>query len=201
VRGDQSVGVLEFLNKAKDYLANPDGVCLYVNFTANPDLMPPDRIPPGLKIIVPRYHGPHDPPQVPAGVVVFGHQYGDNENTPPFGPSDINQAKVPLNQFLKAWGINGGVPVTGGVRGAVVTPPQPEGLTDEDRALLDEVRDLLYGDQRPAKGAAKTIAKKTAKSIPAKAPAKAAAKRAAPTRKAAKKAPAKAAKKVATQGV
>lgn len=107
VRGDQSTGVLDFLQKAKDYLVNPDGVCLYINFNADPDLMPVDRIPPGLKLIVPRYAGPDNPPVVPAGVTVFGHQYSDKENTPPFGPTDINQARIPLDQFLAAWGTNG----------------------------------------------------------------------------------------------
>jgi hypothetical protein len=166
VRGDQSVGVLDFLAKAKDYLVNPDGVALYVNFTANPDLMPVDRIPPGLKIVVPRYHGPDDPPQVPAGVTVFGHQYSDAENTPPFGPSDINQAKVPLSQFLSAWGTNGGIapePTTPD-RAAVVPPTSVDGFTDADRALLDAVRELLARNGNPTPVAARA----TKRTVPVK---------------------------------
>ena len=176
VRGDQSVGVLDFLAKAKDYLVNPDGVSLYVNFTANPDLMPVDRIPPGLKVIVPRYRGPDDPPQVPAGVVVFGHQYSDAENTAPFGPSDINQARIPLSQFLAAWGTNGGIKPTAVTRD-VAAAAAVDGFTDADRALLDQVRDLLAHNGKPTKVPAKKAAKKT--------PAKKAA------TKAAKKTPAK----------
>jgi hypothetical protein len=188
VRGDQSVGVLDFLNKARDYLVNPDGVSLYVNFTANPDLMPVDRIPPGLKLIVPRYRGPDDPPRVPAGVVVFGHQYSSTEYTPPFGPSDINQAKLPLSQFLGVWGTNGGVPTPPGLREAGPAP-SPAGLTDADRALLVEVRELLTESKRAAKTAPTAPAKRvaTAKKTAAKAPAK----RVATAKKTAAKAPAK----------
>lgn len=146
VRGDQSTGVLDFLQKAKDYLVNPDGVALYVNFNADPDLMPPARIPAGLKVIVPRYAGPDNPPVVPAGVQVFAHQYASDEDTPPFGPSDINQCPLPLDQFVAMWGVNGGVitpppviapPDTGPV---VVDPPPPPpdtSVTDtSDAALL-----------------------------------------------------------------
>jgi hypothetical protein len=174
VRGDQSVGVLDFLAKAKDYLANADGVALYVNFTANPDVMPADRIPPGLKIIVPRYHGPDDPPQVPAGVTVFGHQYADNENTAPFGDSDINQAKLPLSQFISAWGTNSGLTGVPERREADVTTPHAEGLSDDDRALLEEVRDLLakraLAKRAPARKAParQAGAKSGAKKVPAK---------------------------------
>lgn len=146
VRGDQSVGVLDFIRRGQDFFANPDAASLYVNFTADPDLMPVDRIPPGLKIIVPRWRGPDDPPVVPAGVkTVFGHQYASNEDTPPFGPSDINQSHVPLSAWLEAWGTNGGPPPPSGPGSLDEYDPstQPTTFTEHDRALLEEVRDLL----------------------------------------------------------
>ncbi len=130
--------------------------------------MPVDRIPAGLKLIVPRYHGPDDPPQVPAGVVVFGHQYSSSENTPPFGPSDINQAKLPLSQFLAAWGTNGGVPAPPGPREAA-PPTPPAGMTDDDRALLKEVRELLAEYKRQRQVTAEAPRKRpSARKAPAK---------------------------------
>lgn len=144
VRGDQSIGVLDFLQRAQDYLVNRDGVCLYINFNADPDLMPVNRIPAGLKLIVPRYAGPDKPPVVPPGVKVFAHQYASDENTPPFGPTDINQAFFPLSEFVALWGSNGGVvapppPVDPPV---VVDPPPPppvEVTDTSDSALLSAV--------------------------------------------------------------
>lgn len=117
VHGDQSTGVIDFLRRVGDYFVNPAAGSLYWNPNADPTLMDVGRIPVGTKVIVPRYAGPDKAPVVPPGLVVFGHQYASDENTPPFGPTDINQAKLPLDQFLAAWGTNGGP--------APVTPPPP----------------------------------------------------------------------------
>jgi hypothetical protein len=71
-----------------------------------------------VKLIVPGYHDPNKEPYVPQGIVYFGHQYTDKENTPPFGKTDMNQAHMPLSMFLDAWGENGG--------GAPEPWPKPE---------------------------------------------------------------------------
>jgi hypothetical protein len=112
IRGDQTVGVKDFVKRGQDYFVNPQGASIYINFTANPDLLPNlpgDSDLRGVKLIVPRYAGPDEPPAVPAGVQVFGHQYASDEDTPPFGPTDINQSKITLTQWLSAWGTNGAV--------------------------------------------------------------------------------------------
>ena len=82
VRGDQSVGVIDFIQKGQQLFVNPLAASIYVNFTANPDLLPAASLAAGVKIIVPRYAGPDYPPNVPAGVRIFGHQYADDESDP-----------------------------------------------------------------------------------------------------------------------
>jgi len=140
IRGDQSSGVNEFITKGQALFVNRQAASIYVNFNANPDLLPVASLPKGVKIIVPRYAGPDNPPVVPAGVSVFGHQYAENENTAPFGPTDINQSRMTLSAWLQAWGSNGGEakPEVDQVSAA-----HPTTFTEEDRALLTEVRDLL----------------------------------------------------------
>jgi hypothetical protein len=142
IRGDQSIGVNDFIRQGQQLFVNPLAASIYVNFTANPDLLPVDTLPPGVKIIVPRYAGPDKAPNVPNGVRIFGHQYASDENTPPFGPTDINQSRMTLSAWLEAWGVNGGVPAVEGLR-VVGAGPVTDGLTEADRALLLEVRELL----------------------------------------------------------
>jgi hypothetical protein len=102
--GDQSAGANDFIARGQEYFQNPQAASGYLNFNANGDLW--QTIPPGLKMIVPRYSGPDVPPVAP--ITPFGHQYADDEDTPPFGPSDINQSKMTLTQWLAAWGTNRG---------------------------------------------------------------------------------------------
>ena len=129
-------------------------------------------MPAGVKIIVPRYAGPHNPPNVPAGVRIFGHQYADDEATPPFGPTDINQSRMTLSAWLEAWGVNGGVAAPRGLRDAA-RGPAPAGLTNADRALLREVRELLDRKERESRTAPAPKKRAAAKAIKvaAKAPA------------------------------
>jgi hypothetical protein len=109
VTGDQSVGVNVWINEIKNYLGNPLKVSGYLNFNANGDLWL--DIQDGLKMIVPRYAGPNQAPVVRAHVNLFGHQYADDEDTPPFGPSDINQTRsMTLDQWLSAWGLGAPAP-------------------------------------------------------------------------------------------
>ena len=122
IRGDQSVGVADFVLRAQDMLVNPQGVSIYINFQANSDLLPIGSLKGqkslrGVKLIVPRYYDPDVEPELPDGFAYFGHQYSDKEHTDPFGPCDINQAKMPLSMFLAAWGANGEV--------VPPTPPEP----------------------------------------------------------------------------
>lgn len=102
ISGDQSIGVNDFISKGMDYFQNKQAASGYLNFVANGSLW--RSIPVGLKLIVPRYSGPDLEPVTPAGVRYFGHQYADNENTPPFGPSDINKSRMSLSMWLAAWG-------------------------------------------------------------------------------------------------
>ncbi len=142
VHGDQSGGVNDFITKGQALFVNQQAASIYVNFNANPDLLPVRALPTGIKLIVPRYAGPDNPPVVPAGVSVFGHQYADDEDTPPFGPTDINQSHMTLTAWLQAWGSNGGAPqVEVAPEQSLVA--QPTTFTDEDRALLKQVRELL----------------------------------------------------------
>lgn len=128
VRGDQTPGVKDWIAKAESYFNNKQATSIYLNFRANAGLLlgVNDVALRGVKLIVPSYHGPQEPPYVPPGVKWFGHQYSSSENTPPFGKTDINQALMPLSMFLEAWGANGGVepePVP-------VPVPEPEPAPD-----------------------------------------------------------------------
>jgi hypothetical protein len=124
VRGDQTPGVKDWVAKAESYFINKQAVSIYLNFKANAGLIVGinDRELRGAKLIVPSYHGPDEPPYVPDGVSWFGHQYSSSEDTPPFGPTDINQALMPLSMFLDAWGVNGGSVV---IEPPVVVPELP----------------------------------------------------------------------------
>jgi hypothetical protein len=130
ISGDQSAGVNEWLEHAKDYLDNDQGVCGYLNFRSNASLW--QNIPNGLKLIVPGYgKGPDVAPFSPTPI--FGHQYADNEDTPPFGPTDINISKVPLSAWLAAWGVNGSrsnPPVVEEVPDTPAPPVDPGTLPD-----------------------------------------------------------------------
>jgi hypothetical protein len=108
IRGDQTIGVKDFIRRGQGYFGNPQAASIYTNFTATPDLLlginEPELF--GVKLIVPRYQGMDSPPDTPAGVRWFGHQYSSKEDTPPFGPSDINYSRIPLPGWLEAWGVN-----------------------------------------------------------------------------------------------
>lgn len=108
VRGDQSTGVKDFIARGQEYFGNKHAASIYLNFTANPDLLVGinDVELRGVKLIVPRYYGTDRPPVTPAGVSWFGHQYSDREDTKPFGPTDINVSPLPLTVWLDAWGVN-----------------------------------------------------------------------------------------------
>lgn len=108
IRGDQTVGVKDFIKKGQEYFGNKHAASIYTNFTANPDLLVgiTDIELRAVKLIVPRYYGTDRPPATPPGVSWFGHQYSSREDTAPFGPSDINWSKVPLSVWLDAWGVN-----------------------------------------------------------------------------------------------
>jgi hypothetical protein len=142
IHGDQSSGVNDFITNGQALFVNRQAASIYVNFNANPDLLPVATLPKGVKLIVPRYDGPNKPPVVPAGVSVFAHQYASDEETPPFGPTDINQSHMTLSAWLQAWGTNGVAPKPE-VPAEPVPAAQPTTFTEEDRALLKEVRDLL----------------------------------------------------------
>jgi hypothetical protein len=108
IRGDQTPGVKDFIKKGQEYFGNTQAASIYTNFTANPDLLLGynDIELRGVKLIVPRYYGTDRPPATPPGVSWFGHQYSDREDTPPFGPTDINMSPIPLSVWLDAWGVN-----------------------------------------------------------------------------------------------
>ena len=91
---------------------------IYLNFRSNASLLVgiTDIELRGCKLIVPGYHDP--PPYTPPGIVPFGHQYTDKENTPPFGSTDMNQTNLTLPSYLEAWGVNGGA--------APAPQPEPE---------------------------------------------------------------------------
>lgn len=139
ITGDQTEGVIDFITRGREYFGNQHAASLYINFVVNAALLPGINRPElaDVKLIVPRYHSPTAPPYVPPNVVgYFGHQYTDRENTPPFGPSDMNQALMPLGDFLAAWGVNGGgqPPVE---PPPVEEPPEPPGAP----VLPDDMRD------------------------------------------------------------
>lgn len=115
IKGDQSTGANDFIKRVSDFFGNPSAACGYLNFRINQDLW--KTLPHGLKLIVPSYTGVDKPPWTPPGITAFGHQYADNENTPPFGPCDINQARMSLADFLTAF-----APPTVPVPPVVVTP-------------------------------------------------------------------------------
>ena len=101
IKGDQSTGANDFIKRASDFFGGPWAASGYINFRTNQDLW--QSLPHGLKLIVPSYNGPNGSPWTPPGITAFGHQYADNENTPPFGPCDINQARMTLDAFLAAF--------------------------------------------------------------------------------------------------
>ena len=115
-RGDQTPGVKDWVKHAENYFQNKQAVSIYLNFRSNASLLVgiTDIELRGCKLIVPGYHDP--PPYTPPGIVPFGHQYTDKENTPPFGRTDMNQTNLTLPSYLAAWGVNGGAAPT----------PQPE---------------------------------------------------------------------------
>lgn len=124
VKGDQSVGVNDFVVKCQEYLQNKQGVIGYLNFRANANLWL--NIPDGLKMIVPDYSS--DNPYYRPGTNFFAQQFSSTFNTPPFGPSDINKAKMPLSQFLLAFGTNGS--------GVVIPPVDPPDTKRTRRDLI-----------------------------------------------------------------
>lgn len=135
VRGDQTPGVKDWISKAEAYFNNKQATSIYLNFRANAGLIVgiQDAELRSVKLIVPSYHGPDEPPYITPGLRWFGHQYSSTEDTPPFGFTDINQALMPISMFLQAWGVNGGV--TG-----VPTPepvPEPEPVPAPSDGLLE----------------------------------------------------------------
>jgi hypothetical protein len=145
VSGDQSAGANDFIKKGQEYFNNPQAASGYVNFVANAGLW--RHIPRGLKMIVPNYNGPDATPTYPPGITLFGHQYSESEDTPPFGPSDINQSKMPQSTWLAAWGVNGSAKVKKKKKEPVAPveiPTQgPQVFTDDDRSMLAKVHRLL----------------------------------------------------------
>lgn len=121
IKGDQSTGANDFIKRGQDYFGNPLAASGYLNLYSNGDLW--TNRPPGLKLVVPSYNGAAGKPWTPAGTTYFAHQYADNENTPPFGPCDINQAHLPLEEFLLTWGTNRGAGKPSPTPAPAPTPP------------------------------------------------------------------------------
>ena len=132
VTGDQTPLVKDWIAKAQSYFTNKQAVSIYLNFKANANLIVgiTDLELRGVKLVVPGYHDPNKAPYVPAGIVAFGHQYTDKENTPPFGRTDMNQSHMPLSMFLESWGTNG-VP-------EVVPEPELPPTTEAGLVLIGE---------------------------------------------------------------
>lgn len=126
IKGDQSEGANDFIRRASDYFGNPSAVSGYLNLYSNRDLW--KTRPDGLKLIVPSYNGADGKPWTPPGVSYFAHQYADNEPTAPFGPCDINQCHLGLEDFLAAWGTNR--PVSPPPPPAPTLPPSSGDLSD-----------------------------------------------------------------------
>ena len=136
IKGDQSAGVNDFIRQGQDYFGNDQAASGYLNFRSNASLWL--DIPVGLKLIVPGYGKGQDvPPFAPRAI--FGHQYTDKENTPPFGPTDMNISKTPRASWLAAWGVNGskGQPITPAPAEPAPTPePVPEPIVAPDLAAV-----------------------------------------------------------------
>jgi hypothetical protein len=148
ITGDQSDGVNDFIDRVSDHFGTPAAAMGYLNFYSNQELW--QTIPHGLKLVVPAYNGPAGRPWVPEGYTAFGHQYADNEVTPPFGPCDINQAHITLADFVSAFGTSTLVqdPVQDPVPDLGTTPVLPTGagdLTLTGRPLDPRVPDDLAG--------------------------------------------------------
>jgi hypothetical protein len=108
----------------------------------------------GVKLIVPSYSGPDNPPFTPAGVSYFGHQYASDEDTAPFGPTDINQSRMTLADWLAAWGVNGGV------EKAPAKRPPRQRRRPEKKADAREASGKRERADRPARKRATTAAGK-----------------------------------------
>lgn len=144
ITGDQSTGVNDFITRVSDYFDNPAAAVGYLNFRSNQDLW--KSIPHGLKLIVPAYNGANGKPWVPEGYTAFGHQYADNENTPPFGPCDINQAHMTLADFISAFGVKAVPDLVPDSGTTPVPPPVGAGsLTLTGRPLDPRTPDDLAG--------------------------------------------------------
>ena len=74
VRGDQTPGVKDWITKAEAYFVNKQATSIYLNFRANAGLLVGinDIELRGVKLIVPSYHGPDEPPYRPgsAGLAI-----------------------------------------------------------------------------------------------------------------------------------
>lgn len=132
IKGDQSPGVNAFIDKVGKVFGNPQAALGYINFRINADLW--KTIPHGLKLIVPSYNGPDGVPWTPPGYAAFGHQYSDRENTPPFGPCDINQSRMGLPEFLASFAAPGEGPPS---------PPQEVSPAAVAAAVWDQFRALV----------------------------------------------------------
>lgn len=156
IRGDQSPGVKDFTGRGQDYFVNRQAASIYINFRANPDLLLDinSRELRGVKLIVPSYNGPDDPPFTPAGISYFGHQYASDEDTPPFGPTDINQSRMTLTDWLAAWGVNGGV------KKAPAKRPARQRQQPEKKAHVHDASARRERADRPARKRAPTVAGK-----------------------------------------
>jgi hypothetical protein len=144
ITGDQSDGVNDFIDRVSERFGNPAAAVGYLNFRSNQDLW--KTIPHGLKLIVPAYSGPESKPWVPEGYTAFGHQYADNEDTPPFGPCDINQAHMTLADFISAFGVQAVPDLVPDSGTTPVPPPTGAGsLTLTGRPLDPRIPDDLAG--------------------------------------------------------
>ena len=149
ISGDQSTGANDFIKRGQDYFGNPLAASGYLNLFSNGALW--TNRPPGLKLIVPSYNGADGKPWTPPGVSYFAHQYADNENTPPFGPCDVNQAHLALDDFLLMWGTNrpAGQPATPTPTPTPAPTPTPVPVPVPAPAGDDKVRTILRLNDRP----------------------------------------------------
>jgi Putative peptidoglycan binding domain len=112
VSGNQSGAINAQFNQLAGWLKDARRVVGYGNVSDLNSLWP--QKPGGIRLVVAAYGSN---PSYPGK---FAHQYADNANTPPFGPSDINSADNMSQQDLeKMFGFSGSPPPT------PPTPPAP----------------------------------------------------------------------------
>ena len=110
VTGDQSAGVNDWVARAQAYVGNPRRVGAYINEKRNgihagagPLVLWPNRE--GVSWFwTPDYGASPGSPRWPNPDTIF-HQFTDRADTPPFGPSDLNQFDGTMAELLHAVGL------------------------------------------------------------------------------------------------